>query len=99
MDTPESRKEAAARESAERYFRLHPETPSATRRPQIFARSGTWVALLGPSVEHGIVGLGLTVEAALHAFDGRYRAAQRTRNAGPPKPRRNIRRTASMVIL
>ena len=35
------------------------------------------MALLGPSVEKGIVGIGSTVEAALSAFDTQYLAALR----------------------
>ena len=33
------------------------------------------MALLGPSIEEGIVGVGSTVEAALRAFDTQYLAA------------------------
>jgi len=45
------------------------------RRPQLSVRGGLWIALLGPSVEDGIVGIGPTVEAALQAFDTQYLAA------------------------
>jgi hypothetical protein len=37
---------------------LHPRTPAVVRRPQLSVRRGTWVALLGPSLKDGIVGLG-----------------------------------------
>jgi hypothetical protein len=40
-------------------------------------RNGLWIALLGPSVEEGIVGLGDSVEAALRAFDAQYNVRQR----------------------
>ena len=43
-------------------------------------RSGTWMAMLGPNIEEGIVGIGTTVEAALHAFDAQYLAALRPPN-------------------
>jgi hypothetical protein len=42
------------------------------RRPRLFVRGDLWVALLGPSVEEGIVGIGPTVTAALRAFDAQY---------------------------
>jgi len=35
-------------------------------------RGDLWIALLGPSVEEGIVGIGPTVAAALRAFDAQY---------------------------
>ena len=67
----------AATEKAERYFAAHPGSPAAARRPALSVRSGTWIALLGRSIEEGIVGLGSTVEAALRAFDAQYQAALR----------------------
>jgi hypothetical protein len=67
----------AARERAELYFAAHPRGPAAVRRPELSIRSGTWIALLGRSIEDGIVGLGSTVEAALRAFDAQYQAALR----------------------
>jgi hypothetical protein len=62
----------AALERIELYFCAHPGTPSAVRRPQLFLRGNTWVALLGPNIENGIVGLGSSVESALRAFDNAY---------------------------
>jgi hypothetical protein len=56
----------------ERYAAAHPGSPAAIRRPRIFRRSATWVALLGDSIEEGIVGYGDTIEAALRVFDVRY---------------------------
>ena len=47
------------------------------RRPRLFFRSELWIALLGPSVEEGIVGIGSTVMAALRAFDAQYLAGLR----------------------
>src|SRR5437899_3624651 len=64
-------------ERMERYCAAHPGSPSAARRPQLFLRSQLWIALLGPSVEEGIVGLGQTVDAALRAFDAQYLAGLR----------------------
>jgi len=61
-------------ERAELYFSAHPGTPSAVRRPQLSKRSGTWVALLGTDLKKGVAGFGLTVEAALRAFDSQYLA-------------------------
>jgi len=56
----------------ERYCTLHPRSPSAVRRPQLSRRRGTFVVLLGYSLENGIVGIGNTVEKALRAFDLQY---------------------------
>jgi len=68
---------AAATEQMELYCRARPESPSAVRRPQLFFRSELWIAVLGPSVEEGIVGIGPTVVAALRAFDVQYLAGLR----------------------
>src|SRR5437763_14668533 len=67
----------AAMERMESYCAAHPGSPSAARRPRLFLRSHLWIALLGPSVEEGIVGIGPTVEAALRAFDAQYLAGLR----------------------
>jgi len=63
---------AAASEQMNVYCASHPQSPSAVRRPQLLFRSELWIALLGPSVEEGIVGIGATVAAALRAFDAQY---------------------------
>jgi len=85
---------SAAVEQMEFYCASHPGSPSAVRRPRLFFRSELWIALLGPSVEEGIVGIGPTVAAALRAFDTQYLACLR-----PPreaiKSRRSFR-SASM---
>ena len=62
------------------YSASHPGSPSAVRRPQLFFRSDLWIALLGPTIEEGIVGIGPTVAAALRAFDAQYRACGRPPN-------------------
>lgn len=67
----------AAMEQMELYCVAHPGSPSAVRRPRIFVRGELWIALLGPSVEEGIVGIGSTVTAALRAFDAQYLAGLR----------------------
>ncbi len=72
---------SAAMEQMELYRRAHPGSPSAVRRPRLFVRGDLWIALLGPSVEEGIVGIGRTVTAALRAFDAQYLAGLR-----PPVP-------------
>jgi hypothetical protein len=64
-------------ERMERYCAAHPGSPSAARRPQLFLRSQLWIALLGPTVEEGIVGIGHTVDSALRAFDAQYLAGLR----------------------
>jgi hypothetical protein len=63
---------AAAIEQMDMYCTAHPESPSAMRRPKLFVRSDLWIALLGPSIEEGIVGIGPSVAAALRAFDAQY---------------------------
>jgi hypothetical protein len=68
---------SAAMERLELYYAAHPGTPSAARRPQLLYRGQLWIALLGPTVEEGIVGIGQTVEAALRAFDAQYLARHR----------------------
>jgi hypothetical protein len=70
---------SAAMEEMKAYCAAHPESPSTVRRPQLFFRGELWVAMLGPSVEEGIVGIGPTVGAALRAFDSQYLAGLRPR--------------------
>src|SRR5262245_30512785 len=65
-----------ALEEMESYCAEHPSSTSETRRPALSIRSGLWIALLGPSLEEGIVGVGDTVESALRAFDTQYMAGQ-----------------------
>jgi hypothetical protein len=66
-----SREIKAAREM-EDYCMLHPRSPAAVRRPHLSMRGETCVAVLGPSIKNGIVGLGSSVSAALKAFDFNY---------------------------
>jgi len=68
---------SAAIEQVELYCAAHPGSPSAVRRPRLSFRSELWIALLGPSMEEGIVGIGPTVAAALRAFDAQYLAGLR----------------------
>ena len=65
---------AAAMQQLELYCAAHPGSPSAVRRPRLVIRGELWIALLGPSVEEGIVGIGPNVNAALRAFDAQYLA-------------------------
>ena len=67
----------AAMERMEFYCAAHPGSPSTARRPRLLYRGQLWIALLGPSVEEGIVGIGQTVEGALRAFDSQYFAGLR----------------------
>jgi hypothetical protein len=84
----------AAMEQMELYRASHPGSPAAVRRPQLRIRGDLWIALLGPTVEEGIVGIGPTVEAALKAFDAQYLAGLR-----PPATAngtgRSLRRTSA----
>src|SRR5262245_43705250 len=67
----------AAMEQMERYCEAHPGSTAAVRRPRLFVRGELWIALLGPSVEEGTIGIGSTVTAALRAFDAQYLAGLR----------------------
>jgi hypothetical protein len=71
---------AVAIEEMTRYCAARPGSPSAVRRPRLFFRSELWIALLGPNVQEGLVGIGATVAAALRAFDGQYLASSRPPN-------------------
>jgi hypothetical protein len=62
----------AAIEQMNHYCAAHPGSPSAVRSPQLLFRGDLWIALLGPNVEEGIVGIGPSVAAALRAFDAQY---------------------------
>lgn len=59
------------------YCEEHPRSPAAVRRPRLFIRGRTVVALLGPSLEEGIAGFGDTFRAVLRAFDAQYQHALR----------------------
>jgi hypothetical protein len=72
----------AAMERMELYCAAHPGSPSAARRPQLTYRGQLWIALLGPDIEEGIVGIGQTVENALRAFDAQYLAGLRPPSQG-----------------
>jgi len=63
--------------AAEQYFADHPRGPSAVRRPKVLSQGNTFIVLLGRDMQHGIVGLGNTVENALRAFDLQYLSALR----------------------
>jgi hypothetical protein len=79
-----------AMEQMELNCRAHPGSPAAVRRPRLFVRGELWIALLGSSVEEGIVGIGRTVTEALRAFDAQYLAGLR-----PPTEMFGDSRTAS----
>jgi hypothetical protein len=84
---------AAAIEQMKVYCAAHPGSQSDMRRPQLFFRSDLWIALLGPSLEEGIVGIGPTIAAALRAFDAQYLISLPQPIAaavmvGAPRPRR-----------
>jgi hypothetical protein len=64
-------------EQMQHYCAAHPGSPSAVRQPQLLFRGELWIALLGRSLEEGIVGIGPTVRDALRAFDSQYLAGLR----------------------
>jgi hypothetical protein len=67
-----------ALEEMESYCAAHPSSPSAVRRPALSIRNGLWIALLGPGIEEGIVGIGFTVKTALRDFDIQYMTGLRS---------------------
>src|SRR5262249_12228231 len=84
---------ATAIEQMKLYRDAHPGSPSDMRHPQLFFRGDLWIALLGPSLEEGIVGIGPTVAAALRAFDTQYLAGQQLTNetiSPPVEPGRSF---------
>lgn len=72
MSEKDRRKLRLGLRRAELYYAAHPGSPSAVRRPEVMLRGSTWIALLGASLDNGILGLGNSVEAALRAFDTQY---------------------------
>jgi hypothetical protein len=74
-DQADSNRAAAALVEMERYCAEHPRSPSALRRPRIFVRGETFVALLSSVLHEAISGIGGTVDEALEAFDLHYRSA------------------------
>lgn len=92
----------AAVEQMQHYCAAHPRSPSAVRRPQLFLRGELWIALLGRSVEEGIVGIGPSVSAALRAFDAQYLAGLRPPNErikSPTKRGQSLRTIASVLAV
>jgi hypothetical protein len=89
-----------AMEQMELYCEAHPRSPSAVRQPRLFIRGDLWIALLGPNVEGGIVGIGPTVTAALRAFDAQYLAGLRPpAEVSDPQTRRSASSAAVSFIL
>lgn len=74
---------ATAIEQINTYCAAHPDSPSAMRRPKLFIRNDLWIALLGPSIEEGIIGIGPSVAAALRAFDVQYAAGSPNETISP----------------
>jgi|1186.fasta_scaffold270246_1 hypothetical protein len=56
----------------ERYCEEHPRGAAAVRRPKLFVRGRTVIALLGSDLATGISGFGDTAANALRAFDHHY---------------------------
>jgi hypothetical protein len=77
MNSDNPNRMAAAMERMELCCMAHPRTPAAVRRPKLLWRNSKFIALLGPNIEKGIVGIGPTVETALRAFDAQYLAGLR----------------------
>lgn len=60
---------ARFRQEVEQFLKEHPLSPAGRLRPRIGQSGGVWLALLGPSVQDGKVGLGPNPVSALHAFN------------------------------
>jgi hypothetical protein len=71
----------AAMEQTELYYAAHPGSPFAVRRPRLSTRGDLWIALLGPSVEEGIIGIGATVNGGSGAARVRYAVSRRPASA------------------
>ena len=65
----EEARQAAAVAELERYCLEHPRSPVAVRRPRLFARGRSWVALHSEPLQQGVAAIGESVRAALRAFD------------------------------
>jgi hypothetical protein len=61
--------EAAAQAEMERYCAEHPRGAVARRRPRLFARGRSWVALHSKPFQDEVAAIGDSVRAALRAFD------------------------------
>ena len=70
-------REAAALAEMEHYCAEHPKSPAAVRRPRLFSRGRSWVALHSQPLQHGVAAIGDNVRAALHAFDSQYLESDR----------------------
>jgi hypothetical protein len=62
-----------------KYCAAHPGSPTARRHPHILVYHGRYVALLGRSINRGILGFGSTVASALRAFDDLYTTVHHSR--------------------
>src|SRR5438105_12172380 len=78
-------------EGMEQYFADHPRSPSAVRQPKVSKEGDTFIALLGRDLQHGIVGLGNTLENALRAFDSQYLSMLRPPEAQPTVAKAQVR--------
>jgi hypothetical protein len=70
-------RDAAALAEMERYCAEHPQSPAAVRRPRLFARGRSWVALHSKPLQHGVAAIGDSVRAALRAFDSQCAGSNR----------------------
>ena len=70
------------------YCQAHPRSPAAMRRPELSIRGDLWIAVLGPNVEKGIVGIGPSVAAALRAARAAVAARARIHRRDQLKSRR-----------
>ncbi len=76
------------RKEVEQFLIENPVSPAARLRPRLGIDGGTWVALLGSSLQEGKAGFGLTPINALRAFNRDFgRTCQLP--GGPTAPERN----------
>lgn len=72
------------RRAVREYCQAHPDSPAAKRHPRVGWDHGRYIALLGRSLDRGIIGFGSSIASALHTFDDLYRKSRRIA-AGPSR--------------
>ena len=83
---------AAAIEQMDMYCTANPKSPSAMRRPKLFVRSDLWIALLGPNIEEGIVGIGPVSRQRFEPLTHNTWPGCLTRRLAPRSNRNNLSR-------
>ena len=72
-----TRLDRSTRRAVREYCQAHPDSPAAQRHPRVGWDHGRYIALLGRSLDRGIIGFGSSIASALHTFDDLYRKSRR----------------------